>query len=91
LRDYTTSRNTGFIPTAEIKEITIEKYSASLSIEMNDPGMCSICIKDFQQNEELGRLKCEHRFHVKCVDFWLAVLAACPNCKVKLERNQDAT
>ena len=88
--DYTTSRNTGFIPTAEIKEIPIEKYSASLSTEMNEPGMCSICIKDFQQDEELRRLPCGHRFHFQCVDFWETVLAVCPNCKVKLERNQDA-
>jgi len=79
------------LPRADIQNIPIEIYSnpGALDIE-EESNMCSICIKDFKQKEEVRRLPCGHRFHVKCGDEWLEKLAACPNCKVRVERNQDA-
>lgn len=74
----------------EINSIPIEIYSAAMAESIDEPDMCSLCIQNFKQKEELRRLPCGHRFHVKCGDEWLKQLAACPNCKVKVENNQDA-
>jgi len=79
------------LPSDDIQRIPIEIYSNRRAMDIEDePNMCSLCIKGFKQKEKLRRLPCGHRFHVKCGDEWLKQLAACPNCKVRVERNQDA-
>jgi len=78
------------LPSDDIQRIRIEIYSNPRAMDIEDePNMCSLCIKGFKQKEELRRLPCGHRFHVKCGDEWLKQLAACPNCKVRVERNQN--
>jgi len=42
---------------------------------------CSICLHDFNINEKLKQFpKCEHLYHIKCLDIWLNIEANCPNC-----------
>jgi len=71
----------GGLSPAEIQNIPIETYCKMTGVE-NESNMCSICIKSFKHKEKLRRLRCGHRFHVRCVDDWLKQLKACPNCKV---------
>ncbi|CAN1277123.1 RING-H2 finger protein ATL8 [Linum perenne] len=43
---------------------------------------CSICLGDFVDGERVRVLpKCNHEFHVWCIDKWLAAHATCPNCR----------
>jgi len=42
---------------------------------------CCVCLEDFLDGDALRRLDCCHRFHVACIDPWLASNRACPICK----------
>lgn len=54
----------------------------------SDPIYCAVCLSEFEENE-IGRVipKCNHRFHVGCIDMWFYSHVTCPLCRsdVKLE------
>ncbi|XP_065853222.1 RING-H2 finger protein ATL51-like [Euphorbia lathyris] len=67
-----------------IKSISIWRYKKSdgSSVEGND---CSVCLTEFQENESLRLLpKCNHAFHVPCIDTWLKSNASCPLCRANI-------
>uniref|UniRef100_A0A914YXZ5 RING-type domain-containing protein n=1 Tax=Panagrolaimus superbus TaxID=310955 RepID=A0A914YXZ5_9BILA len=41
---------------------------------------CAICMIDFEAEEEIRRLPCNHVYHVKCIDDWLIRSFTCPSC-----------
>ncbi|XP_076903594.1 RING-H2 finger protein ATL51-like [Bidens hawaiensis] len=48
----------------------------------DDDGMCSICLCEFEEDEELRTLpECLHSFHVPCIDMWLCSHSNCPICR----------
>eukprot|EP00252_Welwitschia_mirabilis_P016335 TRINITY_DN3601_c0_g2_i1.p1 TRINITY_DN3601_c0_g2~~TRINITY_DN3601_c0_g2_i1.p1 ORF type:complete len:822 (-),score=126.29 TRINITY_DN3601_c0_g2_i1:78-2543(-) len=42
---------------------------------------CCICQEEYLENEELGRLTCEHSYHIECIRQWLLQKNQCPICK----------
>ncbi|KAJ9167590.1 hypothetical protein P3X46_019209 [Hevea brasiliensis] len=42
---------------------------------------CSICQEEYAVGDEVGRLQCEHRYHVACIHQWLRLKNWCPTCK----------
>ncbi|CAH2036224.1 unnamed protein product [Thlaspi arvense] len=64
-----------------LRMFTVVSYSP----EMNLPGLgeeCVICLSDFVSGEKLRLLpKCNHGFHVPCIDKWLQQHLTCPNCR----------
>ncbi|EOA16511.1 hypothetical protein CARUB_v10004669mg [Capsella rubella] len=46
---------------------------------------CSICQEEYTIGDELGRLHCEHTYHMKCVQEWLRMKSWCPICKATAE------
>lgn len=46
--------------------------------ESNDE--CNICLSQFKKNDSCKKLACNHIFHKKCVDDWLAINIKCPFC-----------
>ncbi|GAB2222972.1 hypothetical protein Drorol1_Dr00017105 [Drosera rotundifolia] len=46
-----------------------------------DDVKCSICQEEYIAGEEVGRLGCDHRYHVVCVQKWLRLKNWCPICK----------
>jgi len=42
---------------------------------------CSICLEDFLGETICRQLYCEHIYHSKCIEDWLAQHESCPNCK----------
>ncbi|KAL9290180.1 RING-H2 finger protein ATL51 [Arabidopsis thaliana] len=63
-----------------IKSITVYKYRKMDGfVESSD---CSVCLSEFQENESLRLLpKCNHAFHVPCIDTWLKSHSNCPLCR----------
>ncbi|KAA3477815.1 E3 ubiquitin-protein ligase MBR2-like isoform X1 [Gossypium australe] len=51
-----------------------------------DDVKCSICQEEYVNGDEVGRLQCEHRYHVACVQQWLRVKNWCPICKASAEK-----
>ncbi|PWA41183.1 Zinc finger, RING/FYVE/PHD-type [Artemisia annua] len=43
---------------------------------------CSVCLSEFQDEETLRLLpKCNHAFHIPCIDTWLSSHTNCPLCR----------
>lgn len=45
---------------------------------------CSICLIDFENNDDVTLLKCCHCFHKTCIEEWSKIKAECPNCREKI-------
>ncbi|MBA0745048.1 hypothetical protein Gogos_007639 [Gossypium gossypioides] len=50
---------------------------------------CSICQEEYVIGDEVGRLHCEHRFHIACIQEWLRMKNWCPICKASAEPTQS--
>ncbi|XWS26100.1 hypothetical protein CRYUN_Cryun26dG0001800 [Craigia yunnanensis] len=71
-------------------------YEATPSEDVNvscerekDDVKCSICQEEYVIGDEVGRLQCEHRYHVACLQPWLRVKNWCPICKASAEPKQS--
>jgi hypothetical protein len=42
---------------------------------------CVICLEPFIIDEEVKTLKCEHTFHIECIDDWFEKDKTCPICR----------
>ncbi|KAJ0090630.1 hypothetical protein Patl1_12686 [Pistacia atlantica] len=51
----------------------------------NDDVKCSVCQEDYVAGDEVGRLHCQHRYHVTCIQQWLRLKNWCPICKAAAE------
>ncbi|XP_030500036.2 RING-H2 finger protein ATL78 [Cannabis sativa] len=62
--------------------------TVSYSSDLNLPGLdteCAICLSDFATGERVRLLpKCNHGFHIKCIDKWLNSHSSCPKCRHNL-------
>ncbi|KAL5974039.1 hypothetical protein ACLOJK_030701 [Asimina triloba] len=62
-------------------------YVSSASMEQGYPGhgdddtKCSICQEEYIGGDEVGKLSCEHAYHVVCIHQWLRQKNWCPICK----------
>lgn len=68
---------------ALIKSITVCKYKKGDGlVEGTD---CSVCLSEFQEHESLRLLpKCNHAFHLPCIDTWLKSHSSCPLCRATI-------
>ncbi|PPD93491.1 hypothetical protein GOBAR_DD09569 [Gossypium barbadense] len=64
-----------------LKTFPTVNYSADLKL----PGLdseCIICLSDFTTGDRVRLLpKCNHGFHVRCIDKWLSAHSSCPKCR----------
>ncbi|KAF0934071.1 hypothetical protein E2562_022747 [Oryza meyeriana var. granulata] len=61
-------------------------YSAGLRLHAAGASpACAICLADLEPGERVRVLpKCNHGFHVRCVDRWLLARSTCPTCRQPL-------
>lgn len=53
---------------------------------------CAICLSDFLEGDGIRVLPaCNHGFHVKCVEKWLALRCSCPTCRRSALLCDDST
>src|ERR1044072_249826 len=69
-----------------IKKKALKKFpTVSYTAELKLPGLdteCVICISEFTEGEKVRILpKCNHGFHVCCIDKWLSSHSSCPKCR----------
>lgn len=70
----------------KISELPQIKYADILNFYGKDliPNEeCSICMVKFKKNNIIKMLKCEHLFHIECIDTWLKNNNKCPVCREK--------
>ena len=51
----------------------------------DDYEKCTICLSQFEVENDVRRLPCMHLFHRDCVDQWLVTNKLCPICRVDIE------
>ncbi|XP_044461849.1 RING-H2 finger protein ATL78-like [Mangifera indica] len=72
--------NTG-VKQKALKTFTILNFSPDLKL----PGLgteCVICLSEFTLGDRVRLLpKCNHGFHVRCIDKWLSSHSSCPTCR----------
>ncbi|EOA29553.1 hypothetical protein CARUB_v10015761mg [Capsella rubella] len=81
--------------TTGIKKQALEKIPVGLygsgNIDMKATE-CLICLGDFVDGEKVRVLpKCNHGFHVRCIDTWLVSRSSCPTCRQSLLLEQPST
>ncbi|XP_061345216.1 RING-H2 finger protein ATL78-like [Gastrolobium bilobum] len=69
-----------------IKKKALKSFpTVSYSSELKLPGLdteCVICLSEFTSGERVRILpKCNHGFHVRCIDKWLSSHSSCPKCR----------
>nr|AFK33954.1 unknown [Lotus japonicus] len=66
-----------------LKKFPIVNYTPELKLKL--PGLdteCVICLSEFTDGEKVRVLpKCNHGFHVRCIDKWLSSHSSCPKCR----------
>lgn len=73
-----------------LRQIPVAVYGSGLNIPATD---CPICLVEFADGEKVRVLpKCNHGFHVRCIDTWLMSHSSCPTCRQSLlEQPQSAS
>jgi E3 ubiquitin-protein ligase ATL10/75/76/77/78 len=57
-------------------------YSPEVELAGCGASECAICLTEFALGERVRALPhCNHGFHVKCIDRWLAARQTCPTCR----------
>ncbi|KAI8566035.1 hypothetical protein RHMOL_Rhmol02G0007900 [Rhododendron molle] len=47
---------------------------------------CAVCLSEFEENEKVRVLpKCNHGFHLDCIDMWFHSHSTCPLCRSPVE------
>lgn len=69
-----------------ISAITVCEYKKGEGlVEGTD---CSVCLSEFEEGENLRLLpKCNHAFHLICIDTWLRSHTNCPMCRAPIVAN----
>jgi hypothetical protein len=45
---------------------------------------CAVCQSEFQKEEKVTTLDCDHTFHVSCIEEWGRYKAQCPMCRQEI-------
>ncbi|XVE53468.1 hypothetical protein DITRI_Ditri03aG0005800 [Diplodiscus trichospermus] len=67
---------------------SLEESNVCFDSEKDDV-KCCICQEEYIIGDEIGRLQCEHRYHVACIRQWLRLKNWCPICKASAEPQQS--
>ncbi|KAL4308652.1 hypothetical protein GQ457_01G024270 [Hibiscus cannabinus] len=66
----------------DLEQIPVAVVGSGLSFTSIE---CPICLGEFEDGEKVRVLpKCNHGFHVRCIDTWLVSHSSCPNCRHSL-------
>ncbi|XP_039053936.1 RING-H2 finger protein ATL73-like [Hibiscus syriacus] len=65
-----------------LRQIPVAIYGPEMNLKATD---CPICLGEFMDGEKIRVLpKCNHGFHVRCIDTWLLSHSSCPTCRQSL-------
>uniref|UniRef100_A0A2P2MX06 RING-type E3 ubiquitin transferase n=1 Tax=Rhizophora mucronata TaxID=61149 RepID=A0A2P2MX06_RHIMU len=66
----------------ELLQIPVAVYGSGVNTPATE---CPICLGEFVDGEKIRVLpRCNHEFHVACIDTWLLSHSSCPNCRHSL-------
>ncbi|KAM7277628.1 hypothetical protein ACFE04_004762 [Oxalis oulophora] len=82
--DNTSVTATRGLDASVLNSLPVFTYSEKTRTKSLD---CAVCLSEFEENES-GRVlpKCNHSFHVECIDMWFHSHSTCPLCRAPVER-----
>ena len=74
----------------EICQLPVEVYPEEAeeghSSTKTEEATCLVCLQQYESNDVLRRLPCNHAFHICCADQWLLQKNACPCCRKPIDQ-----
>ena len=64
----------------KILNIDSKKFNKNISC-YNE---CSVCITNFETNDDIIEIKCKHIFHNECIKEWYKYKNVCPLCRAEI-------
>eukprot|EP01062_Namystynia_karyoxenos_P003250 TRINITY_DN11148_c0_g2_i1.p1 TRINITY_DN11148_c0_g2~~TRINITY_DN11148_c0_g2_i1.p1 ORF type:complete len:827 (+),score=159.95 TRINITY_DN11148_c0_g2_i1:166-2481(+) len=67
-----------------IEEVTVSySWVAGLFERIGAQGaqQCTVCLTEYEKDEQVRLLPCQHLYHAECIDQWLKDCRNCPVCK----------
>jgi hypothetical protein len=55
-----------------VEKNKIDNFKERRATENENGNTCSICMEEYQVDERIRILPCNHEFHKECIDFWLS-------------------
>ncbi len=77
--------------TAEITEHSDVRPFRREDFPDAEDGKCVVCLGEYEEGDQLRYLRCNHHFHIECVDEWLKRQGSCPLCVRELGQQGTAT
>lgn len=65
-------------------EASTVKYQFGKEEAKQEVCKCTICLSEYEVEEDVRRLPCMHLFHQACIDKWLIMDKRCPVCRVDI-------
>ncbi|KAG8659600.1 hypothetical protein MANES_02G051900v8 [Manihot esculenta] len=57
-------------------------------VGVQDPGICTVCLKEFEDGDDLIQMPCSHLYHQHCIVEWLMSSHLCPLCRYQMPTTQ---
>ncbi|XP_042200438.1 E3 ubiquitin-protein ligase RNF181 [Callorhinchus milii] len=78
------------LPPPAKKDIVQNLPSIAVSPAQADRGLkCPVCLLEFEEEETVKRMPCEHCFHSGCIVPWLGKTNSCPLCRMELPTDSE--
>ncbi|KAI3453961.1 hypothetical protein Pfo_010624 [Paulownia fortunei] len=75
-----------------IYQVTTSEVRVTGLVEDGDDIKCSICQEEYVLGDEIGKLvKCQHGYHMTCINQWLRLKNWCPICKAAAAPPQSSS
>ncbi|KAI9251750.1 hypothetical protein BDA99DRAFT_521098 [Phascolomyces articulosus] len=68
-----------------------ERNYDPITITPIEDAVCPICISEYEDDDLICKLWCDHHFHKKCVESWFVINSSCPLCKRDFRQKPQAT
>jgi hypothetical protein len=81
---YRNEINSGGLISKDLLKNTMVLTNLFSDTYENDDKICLICHEQMTMNSIVRKLKCNHFYHINCVDTWLINNNTCPKCRNKI-------
>jgi len=73
----------------EVAQLKILKFQDFKNSDVCKTTDCNICLEEYDDNDDLMLLKCDHYFHEKCIKHWLLEDSnKCPLCREQVAKGK---
>ena len=73
--------NINRISSSSIRKMLDRTTIRNVSELSDNKRSCLICLEDFKNREKIYSLKCNHIFHIRCLNKWIKRNHKCPICR----------